>query len=403
VLRIRRSSHGDLLPRLGRGSHHTFAREKSGLGQTAARFDGWPFDHELWPSIHNRLASGILDPVDPVLPPNRNLIWLARIDILNSRNHAIPRASMNQLEIRRLSKSFGAVRAVDNVNLEVRPGEIYGLLGPNGAGKTTTISIVCGLLKPDAGEVLIEGQGFHRDPARARRLMGVVPQDIAVYEELSGRDNLEFWGRLSGLDRRTARARAEELLDALALTDRGRDAVKLYSGGMKRRVNLGCALLHRPRLLLLDEPTVGIDVQARMSILEFIRGLTGQGTAILYTTHYLEEAETLCQRIGIIDQGRILAEGTLPELQQRLGGTQLFAVEGAFENITPDDWPGFLDRFRVIQKTDRQLVVSALDKRDPAEGLKALLALPIKVENVTLKRPTLNEVFLQLTGRALRE
>lgn len=310
---------------------------------------------------------------------------------------------MNQLEIRRLSKSFGPVRAVDVVSFAVGPGQIYGLLGPNGAGKSTTISMVCGLLKPDAGEVFVDGQSFHRDPARARRLMGVVPQEIAVYEELSGRENLEFWGRLNGLDPRTARERAAELLEALALADRAREPVKRYSGGMKRRVNLGCALMHRPPLLLLDEPTVGIDVQARMSILEFIRGLTDQGAAILYTTHYLEEAETLCQRIGIIDQGRILAEGTLSELQQRLGGTQLFAVDGAFGNVTPDDWPGFRDRFRVIQKTDRQLVVSALDKRDPAEGLKALLALPVTVENVALKRPTLNEVFLQLTGRALRE
>jgi ABC-2 type transport system ATP-binding protein len=310
---------------------------------------------------------------------------------------------MNLLELRRLSKFFGPVRAVDGVSLEVGPGEIYGLLGPNGAGKTTTISMVCGLLKPDAGEVFVDGVGFNRDPARARRLMGVVPQEIAVYEELSGRENLEFWGRLAGLGSRSTRERADELLDALALTDRGRDPVKRYSGGMKRRVNLGCALMHRPSLLLLDEPTVGIDVQARMNILEFIRGLIEQGTGILYTTHYLEEAEILCQRIGIIDQGRILAEGSLTELQQRLGGTQLFAVDGAFGGVTPDRWPGFRERFRVIQQTDRQLVVSALDKRDPAEGLKALLTLPVPIENVALKRPTLNEVFLQLTGRALRE
>jgi ABC-2 type transport system ATP-binding protein len=310
---------------------------------------------------------------------------------------------MTLLEINRLSKSFGPVRAVDGVSLNVPAGEIYGLLGPNGAGKTTTISMVCGLLKPDAGQILIDGQAFHQDPARARRLMGVVPQEIAVYEELSGRENLEFWGRMAGLDARTARSRAGELLEALALGDRARDPMKRYSGGMKRRVNLGCALLHHPKLLLLDEPTVGIDVQARMSILEFIRRLTDQGTAILYTTHYLEEAETLCHRIGIIDQGRLLAEGTLPELQQRLGGTQLFAVDGPFAGINPEDWPGFHDRFRVIQKTDRQLVVAAHATRDPAESLKVLLALPVPVENVTLKRPTLNEVFLQLTGRELRE
>jgi ABC-2 type transport system ATP-binding protein len=310
---------------------------------------------------------------------------------------------MNLLRVNRLSKTFGSVRAVDGVELEVREGEIYGLLGPNGAGKTTTLSMICGLLKPDAGEVLIQGQGFWTDPMRARRLMGVVPQEVALYEDLSGRENLEFWGRMAGLTSKSASTRAGELLEALALTDRARDALKTYSGGMKRRVNLGCALLHRPRLLLLDEPTVGIDIQARMTILEFIRQLTRDGTGVLYTTHYLEEAETLCHRIGIIDHGTILAEGTLTELQRRLGESQLFALDGGFADAVPESWPGFAEQFRVLQKTDQQLLVASVKTRDPAEGLKALLALPVPVRNVTLKRPTLNEVFLQLTGRELRE
>jgi ABC-2 type transport system ATP-binding protein len=310
---------------------------------------------------------------------------------------------MSLLRANRLSKTFGAVCAVDGVSLEVGEGEIYGLLGPNGAGKTTSLSMICGLLKPDAGEVTIQGRGFWSDPLRARRLMGVVPQDIALYEDLSGRENLEFWGRMAGLTARAATARAGELLEALALTDRAQDALKTYSGGMKRRVNLGCALLHRPRLLLLDEPTVGIDIQARMTILEFIRQLTRDGAGVLYTTHYLEEAETLCDRIGIIDHGVILAEGTLPELQRRLGENQLFALEGGFADTTPELWPGFAEQFRVLQKSDQQLLVAALKTRDPAEGLKALLALPVPIRNVTLKRPTLNEVFLQLTGRELRE
>jgi ABC-2 type transport system ATP-binding protein len=233
--------------------------------------------------------------------------------------------------------------------------------------------------------------------------MGVVPQEVALYEELSGRENLEFWGRLAGLSGREARSRAGESLEALSLTDRGRDPVKNYSGGMKRRINLGCALLHRPRLLLLDEPTVGIDPQARANILEFIRQLQEQGTAILYTTHYLEEAEKLCSRIGIIDQGRLLAEGTLAELQERLGGDRLFVLEGDFQQAAPENWDGFERRFRVIQKSARQLTVAALGKGDPAEGLKELLGLPVRVENVMLKRPSLNDVFLQLTGRDLRE
>ncbi len=302
-----------------------------------------------------------------------------------------------------LSKSFGPLRALDNVSFAVRPGELYGLLGPNGAGKTTTLSIIAGLLRPDAGEVTVEGVRLNEDPQRARRYLGVVPQELAVYEELSARENLEFWGRLAGLSTREARHRAAELLEALALTERAREPVKTFSGGMKRRVNLGCALLHRPRLLLLDEPTVGIDPQARVNLLDFIRGLQRAGTAILYTTHYLEEAETLCQRIGILDHGRLLAEGTLAELQQRLGGDRLFVLEGELGEAAPDTWPGFEARFRVIQRTARQLVVAARDTRDPAECLRDLLALPVRVENVTLKRPSLNDLFLQLTGRDLRE
>jgi ABC-2 type transport system ATP-binding protein len=307
------------------------------------------------------------------------------------------------LGVDRVSKSFGTVRAVQNVSFEVRAGEIYGLLGPNGAGKTTTISIISGLLRPDAGGVTVEGADVWVEPDEAKRAMGVVPQEIALYEELSGRENLEFWGQIAGLKRAEAKSRATDILRALALEARAKEPVKNYSGGMKRRINIGCALLHRPRLLLLDEPTVGIDPQARSNILEFVRGLSADGTAILYTTHYLEEAETLCQRIGIIDEGRLLAEGTLPELQRRLGGDQLFLVEGDFENVTPEGWPGFADSFRVIQKTNRQITVSPVNQKDAADSFRALLQIPVRAENVMLKRPTLNDVFLQLTGRELRE
>jgi len=311
--------------------------------------------------------------------------------------------AMSLLKVQGVSKSFGAIRAVEAVSFEVRPGEIYGLLGPNGAGKTTTISMISGLLQPEAGEVVVAGTPFWSDPQKAKSIMGVVPQELAIYEELTGRENLEFWGCVAGLCAADAKARATELLEALTLADRAKDAVKTYSGGMKRRINLGCALLHRPQLLLLDEPTVGIDPQARLNILEFIRGLCASGTGILYTTHYLEEAETLCQRIGIIDHGQLLAEGTLGELQERLGGDRVFVLEADFKNATPDSWSGFHERFRVIQRTERQLVLAAIGTRDPSECLKDLLALPVHVENATLKRPSLNDVFLQLTGRQLRE
>ncbi|MBM4090673.1 MAG: ABC transporter ATP-binding protein [Planctomycetes bacterium] len=310
---------------------------------------------------------------------------------------------MALLRTHELTKRFGEIRAVDGVSLEVREGEIYGLLGPNGAGKTTMISLVSGLLRPDGGSVTVGGMDFGIDPRAARRMMGVVPQELAIYEDLSGRENLEFWGRIAGLSARDARARADELLAALALVDRGRDLVRKYSGGMKRRVNLGCALMHRPRLLLLDEPTVGIDPQARANILDFIRGLVAEGTGILYTTHYLEEAERLCARIGIIDHGRLHAEGTLAELQRRAGEGQFYVLEGGLDGAEPARWPGFAERFRIVQRTDRALVVASTDSRDPAECLKDLLSLPVTVDNVTVKRPSLHDTFLALTGRELRE
>ncbi len=307
------------------------------------------------------------------------------------------------LNISQLSKSFGDLKAVSDLALQIEAGEIYGLLGPNGAGKTTTISMVCGLLKPDAGSVTINGHDFATHSRAAQRCMGVVPQEIALYEELSAEENLVFWGKLAGLSSKEAKKRASELLVELSLSDRRKDPVRTYSGGMKRRVNIGCALLHEPPLLLLDEPTVGIDPQARANVLEFIRGLAERGTGVLYTTHYLEEAESLCDRIGIIDQGQLLAEGTLPQLQERLGGDRLFVLEGEFADAQPSSWDGFAQRFRIIHQRDSQLTVASLDDRHPADCLKELLDIPVQVENASMKRPNLNDVFLQLTGRELRE
>ena len=310
---------------------------------------------------------------------------------------------MSLLQIDQLSKRFADIQAVDQVSFQVRAGEIYGLLGPNGAGKTTCISMICGLLTPDAGSVTVAGLDFWAQPTRAQKLMGVVPQEVALYEELSGEENLIFWGKLAGLSTADAKSRAADLLRALDLTDRRKDVVKNYSGGMQRRINLGCALLHRPKLLLLDEPTVGIDPQARAKILDFVRARAAEGTSILYTTHYLEEAETLCDRIGIIDHGQLLAEGTLHELQAKLRGEHLFVIDGEFDGSDPNGWDGFLDHYHVIQHRAHQLVLASRDDRHPAECLRELLELPAQVENVTLKKPTLNDVFLQLTGRELRE
>ena len=307
------------------------------------------------------------------------------------------------LEVKHLKKRFGDTEAVRDVSFCVEAGEIYGLLGPNGAGKTTTISMTCGLLKPDRGQVLVKGADFWKNPVQAQKAMGVVPQEIALYEDLTGEENLIYWGKVSGLSGRAAKLRAVEVLEALTLNSRKGDHVKTYSGGMKRRINIGCALMHDPKVILLDEPTVGIDPQARLKILEFVRRLADEGCAVLYTTHYLEAAEMLCNRIGIIDHGEILAEGTLAELQSRLGAAQLFVLEGDFLGAAPQDWAGFSASFNLIQHTESQMIAASVQERDPALCLQELLALPVRLDNVTLKKPSLNDVFIQLTGRDLRE
>ncbi|WP_146399081.1 ABC transporter ATP-binding protein [Planctomycetes bacterium CA13] len=307
------------------------------------------------------------------------------------------------LAVDRLAKSFGAIEAVSDVSFQIGSGEVYGLLGPNGAGKTTTIDMICGLRNPDRGTVVVDGTDFSIDPRSAQRSMGVVPQEVALYEELSAEENLLFWGKLAGLSAKMAKQRTEQLLKDLMLTERRRDAVRTYSGGMKRRVNIGCGLLHNPKLLLLDEPTVGIDPQARANILDFVRGLTKQGTGVLYTTHYLEEAETLCDRIGIIDHGKLLAEGTLQELQNRLGGDRLFVLEGDFSEAEPSKWNGFMERFRILNQREHRLVVASIGERHPSDCLRELLDIPIQVDNAMVKKPNLSDVFLQLTGRELRE
>ena len=311
--------------------------------------------------------------------------------------------SQQVLAVDGLAKSFGEIHAVDDVSFGIDSGEVFGLLGPNGAGKTTTISMICGLLAPDQGSVVVNGVDFSVDPASAQQSLGVVPQEVALYEELSAEENLIFWGKLAGLTGRAARSRSAEILEQLALADRSKDAVRTYSGGMKRRINIGCALLHRPKLLLLDEPTVGIDPQARENILHFVRELSLGGTGVLYTTHYLEEAESLCDRVGIIDHGRLLAQGTLGELQQRLGGDRLFVLDGDFSEAEPADWDGFSDRFRVISKLDHQLTVASIDDRHSSDCIRELLDIPVPLDNAMVKKPRLTDVFLQLTGRELRE
>jgi ABC-2 type transport system ATP-binding protein len=308
------------------------------------------------------------------------------------------------LEIRDLAKSVGALKAVDRVSFEVRPGEIYGLLGPNGAGKTTTISCICGLLRPDAGAIVLEGIPLADDPLGFKRRIGVVPQEAAIYADLTARENMRFWGGMAGLRGEDLRARAEAALERVGLAGRGREPVRKFSGGMKRRLNLAVGTIHAPRLLLLDEPTVGIDVQARLNILEIVREVARAGAMVLYTTHYLEEAQDLCDRIGIMDHGRILAEGTLTELKRLVGEGEVVTLRGGF---TPEQLRGALGgetRARLVSLEAGQAVLDAGSEPGDVPGLLARIReRGVPVDGITIQAADLQAVFLRLTGRELRD
>jgi ABC-2 type transport system ATP-binding protein len=308
------------------------------------------------------------------------------------------------IEVERLRKSFGALVAVDDVSFEVHEGEIFGLLGPNGAGKTTTINMVCGVLKPDGGRVLIGGRDIWLEAKTVKRELGVVPQEIAVYEDLSARDNLNFWASLYGLGGSQARSRVNEALTLVGLADRARDKVKGFSGGMKRRLNLCMGLLHRPRVLLLDEPTVGIDPQARLNILDVVRQVAHAGTTVLYTTHYMEEAQDLCDRIAIIDHGKVLTMGTLEELTTMAGEGEVLRLRGAFDDPSRRERLSSLVGIHVL-KADEAGAVLSIDADGPGllEILPRIFEADLGIEDVSIQQPSLQSVFISLTGKELRD
>ena len=308
------------------------------------------------------------------------------------------------LEVRSLRKNFGELTAVDGISFSVREGEIFGFLGPNGAGKTTTISMICGLLSPDEGEVLVDGRSLRDEPREVKRLLGMVPQDVAVYGELSARQNLSFWGGIFGLRGAALRSRIDELLLQVGLEDRDRDPVKNFSGGMKRRLNLAMGLVHDPRLILLDEPTVGIDPQARRKILDIVRQIVGTGRTVLYTTHYLEEAEELCDRLAIIDHGRILALGTVDEPKAQLGEGSLLTVQGDFAAARLHAAATAVEGLVPLEIGDgRAMLMVSRGGSGVSHALEALIAGGLTFEDIAIKEPNLEDLFLKLTGRELRD
>lgn len=307
------------------------------------------------------------------------------------------------LNVSNLSKAFGSVIAVDRISFNISVGEIFGFLGPNGAGKTTTINMICGLLKPDNGEIELDGQLFTADRPSLRQKLGVVPQDIALYEELNAIENLNFWGQLYGLKGKVLRNRINDLLELSGLAGRAKDRIKNYSGGMKRRLNMMAGLIHKPALLLLDEPTVGIDPQARHNILDSVKEIAAQGTTILYTTHYMDEAEDLCDRLAIIDQGRILAMGTESDIKKSVGENSIIRVTGNIKREVIDAFVKSHSNLHVESIKDREVLFSIPSRDGTGRVIESIIQSEISVENMQIKEPSLDSVFIKLTGKELRD
>jgi ABC-2 type transport system ATP-binding protein len=308
------------------------------------------------------------------------------------------------IEVQELRKSYGDLTAVDNVSFTAAPGEIFGLLGPNGAGKTTTIGCISGLLIPTAGHVRVMGHDVVREGESARRALGVVPQDIALYDDLSATENLEYWGGAQGLRDPVLRESIQRALEMTGLQDRANEPVKRFSGGMKRRLNLACGIVHRPKVLLLDEPTVGVDPQSRVRLLELVRAEAQTGTCVLYTTHYMEEAETLCDRLAIIDHGKVIAAGTLVELRRMVAERDLLRLTGVFRPAAVREALDHAGQIDVLQCDEGLLILSVADasRRLPAV-FSVIEAAGGEVRGTTLTQPSLESLFIKLTGKELRE
>ena len=308
------------------------------------------------------------------------------------------------IHVQELRKTYGDLVAVDGVSFEAKPGEVFGLLGPNGAGKTTTIGCITGLLTPTAGRISVLGHDVVRDGVEARRALGVVPQELALYDDLSATENLVYWAGAQGLRGAAAKARIQEVLVLSGLADRAKEPVKQFSGGMKRRLNFAAGIVHQPKVLILDEPTVGVDPQSRVRLLELVRDQARAGACVLYTTHYMEEAETLCDRLAIVDHGRIVAQGTLDELRSMLGERDLLRIDGHFQVDACREVLHRADGVEILQIEPTLLALSATKAtmRLP-ELFAALTAAGAEIHGVTMKQPSLETLFIKLTGKELRE
>lgn len=310
------------------------------------------------------------------------------------------------LKVMDLKKSYGKKEVVKGVSFTIEKGESFGLLGPNGAGKSTTISMLCGLIPYDSGEVLVDCESVKKAPMLIKKKIGVVPQEIALYPTMSAKDNLLFWGAMYGLSGPKAKKRAEEVLQFVGLEDRAKDRIETFSGGMKRRINIGAALMHEPELLIMDEPTVGIDPQSRNHILETVKKLNEKGMTIIYTSHYMEEVEFLCDRVAIIDHGEVIAVGSKTELCSRLAGGSVVRLTA--ENDSARAMKAIKDLAAVhdvVKKEEPDVIEVFTEQPHDVLGMIMMTALNhgMKIGSVEIVEPNLETLFLQLTGRSLRD
>lgn len=309
------------------------------------------------------------------------------------------------LSVENLTKQYGDFTAVDDVNFSAGEGKIFGLLGPNGAGKSTTINCISGLMPPTSGHVSVAGFDIVKDGKKAKTSLGVVPQELALYEDLPARENLVYWGKAYGLGGPELKSRVDEVLEQIGLVDRAKDLPKEFSGGMKRRLNFGCGIVHKPKVLLLDEPTVGVDPQSRQRLFEMVEAERDAGACVLYTTHYMEEAERLCDSLAIIDHGKIIAQGSVSELQAKLGARDVLQLNGEFpEGLGARLAAKGISDLDVISEDEGvlTLTMSTASQHLPAI-FESITAAGGTVRETSLRSPNLETLFLLLTGKELRE
>lgn len=311
---------------------------------------------------------------------------------------------MNILKVEKINKSYGKKKVLNNISLDVEQGDIFGLIGPNGAGKSTLIQIISGLLSSDSGEVELFGMNYKNNEIAIKEKFGLVPQELAIYEELTAKDNLEYFGRMYGLKGKQLKDRIEYVMNIIGLDMKDKKVVKKYSGGMKRRLNLGCSVLHKPELLILDEPTVGVDAQSRNNIFDFLREISKEGTTIIYTSHYMEEVETLCNKIFIIDLGEEIAYGEKNELKNMYGNTSEMTI---YLNSVDEGLKVEIERVNGVLSCEilQGEIILNINKKELnfTEIFKIIENNNLEILNFSLKETNLEEIFLNLTGKKLRD